>query len=155
MQRTDTLPIRVCRTCLEELKRCYQFHQTVAEAEEQLLAFGRLEGTKKTLTTFTQCGGEAHKPIEHDDTDEALKATHDTGMGNDMSTEEAEKTPSNSKRQNADLTTSGIAQRTTCDPKVTGSARCRIVAKEMQGDGAKRVRMKIKYEYGKLSIVIL
>lgn len=42
MKRTDSLPKQACRLCLANLELCYQFHETVAEAEKQLLTFERL-----------------------------------------------------------------------------------------------------------------
>lgn len=44
---TDTLPKQVCRCCLANLELCYQFHKTVAKAEQQLLALGKLGETER------------------------------------------------------------------------------------------------------------
>lgn len=211
MKKTDALPRQVCRSCLEELERCYRFHQTVAQAEEQLLAFTRpgscdLEQMKETLKAFSQCDRE-DESIEYDSIDGTLKAPYDIEIGSDTSTSSPEsaptvnttiernvslsslrpcliglsiaetglkdnseanseeRNPSNSKPRNPDLTTeafdlgtttvSGIVQQVTCDSRVTGSSRCSAADVEMHGNGAKHVRMKIKYEYGTLFIEIL
>lgn len=58
VKESDVLPKQICASCLSKLELCYNFNETVAEAEKQLLALheqvsGRLEETEKNRQSST------------------------------------------------------------------------------------------------------
>lgn len=144
----NTLPRRVCQSCLVELERCYRFHRTVAEAEKKILTLGGLasgdfEEMKSNSETFPRCGSE-DESIARDNVDETTGDTTakrnvllsclrpcsvvlsiaDIPWKNNCEANSRMKSSSDSERQNSDSKTGVLDAETTSASGIVSQSTC-------------------------------
>lgn len=114
VKRTDTLPKRVCQSCLGELERCYRFHETVVKAEKQLFAFAELASIKLEETAdknyeIAQLCDTTLGHTECDDVEASLELMFsDVATSDEQPTTIIEEAPTADKSLNKDVLLSSL-----------------------------------------------